>query len=220
MIELLVAFFTGATLTAVFGAPIAARLAQPKRLHRPAVAGHKHTNQAPTPVVRPFTPLDLGPDLMTWPSQTPWALSGRLEPDWPSKQWDDEHFGAHWRRQGHAGKVAAAAAAAESPAPPAQASKRQPAQNRRQKAAAAPAAPAPAAAPWPPAPQAAKGKPAAAATPAAVAKATPKGPPSDAEIEHLIATEGLAGTVQVIMARTGWEFRDAAQYLAQLRKGR
>jgi hypothetical protein len=43
-------------------------------------------------------------------------------------------------------------------------------------------------------------------------------PPDEAEIDHLIATVGLAETVQAIMRRTGWEFREAAQYLSQIRR--
>ena len=40
------------------------------------------------------------------------------------------------------------------------------------------------------------------------------GPPTRDEVERLIAKVGLAGTVQTIMDRTEWDFREAAQYLA------
>jgi hypothetical protein len=43
--------------------------------------------------------------------------------------------------------------------------------------------------------------------------------PKPAEIERLVAEHGLASAVQHIMARTGWDFRTAAQYLARARRG-
>jgi hypothetical protein len=47
--------------------------------------------------------------------------------------------------------------------------------------------------------------------------APPHGPPDRDEVERLIAKVGLAGTVQNIMDRTEWDFRQAAQYLAKIR---
>lgn len=44
--------------------------------------------------------------------------------------------------------------------------------------------------------------------------------PSAAELEQLVAQVGLAGTVQKIMERTGWDFKTAAQHLARARRGR
>jgi hypothetical protein len=43
--------------------------------------------------------------------------------------------------------------------------------------------------------------------------------PSKEELLRLVDTVGLAGTVQEIMGRTGWDFRKAAQYLAKVRAG-
>jgi hypothetical protein len=39
-----------------------------------------------------------------------------------------------------------------------------------------------------------------------------------AQLERLVASQGLAGAVQTIMAQTGWDFRKAAQYLANHRR--
>lgn len=46
------------------------------------------------PVVRAWKPLDLGPDLVRWPSETPaLAVPHFPEPAWPSEGWNDPHFG-------------------------------------------------------------------------------------------------------------------------------
>jgi hypothetical protein len=42
-------------------------------------------------------------------------------------------------------------------------------------------------------------------------------PPDRDQVERLVAEVGLAGTVQAIIDRTGWDFRQAAQYLARIR---
>lgn len=47
----------------------------------------------------------------------------------------------------------------------------------------------------------------------------PDGAPAREELLRLVDTVGLAGTVQEIMKRTGWDFRKAAQYLARVRSG-
>jgi hypothetical protein len=44
-------------------------------------------------VTRAFKPLDLGPDLVKWPSEAPRATIHFPEPPWPSELWNDAHFG-------------------------------------------------------------------------------------------------------------------------------
>jgi hypothetical protein len=238
-----IAFLAAAIATAVIGTPIASSLARPAKFRRVEGAGTS-SKRTRTDVVRAFEPLDLGPDPIKWPSERAWNLASTLQvPAWPSQSWNDEHFGRHWRdgvkqpddlgfhamaarRLNEEGVVVASAAAANAP-------KREPKK----------AQPKPAPKPQPPKPQA---KPAQGAAPAkekgprrrqgsgvdqakgevtffqeppkAPAAGTPQGVPDPAEIEHLISTVGLAGTVQTIMSRTGWDFREAAQYLARIRQ--
>ncbi|MBA2319538.1 MAG: hypothetical protein H0V89_00145 [Deltaproteobacteria bacterium] len=47
-----------------------------------------------TAVVRAWKPLDLGPDLVRWPSEAPVRTVPHFpEPAWPSEGWNDPHFG-------------------------------------------------------------------------------------------------------------------------------
>jgi len=67
--------------------------------------------------------------------------------------------------------------------------------------------------------QASVGRPDAADV-ARVSGASVTDVPKPAEIERLVEAHGLAGAVQVVMKRTGWDFRTAAQYLAKVRGNR
>lgn len=232
--------FAGAlALTAAVGIPIALSAGQAHQWLRPAVRDRATRRQEHTQTT-PFKPLDLGPDPMRWPSEREWQLRSTLqEPDWPSKTWEDEHFGRPWRegtmvevkdRGFHA--MAARRYDESAPAPPEGAkSEGKPRPPRAQKAdePARSRSPEPQKArSAPPKKRASNQRTAparrgpaqpSAAQPSAEAPAG-KRPPDELEIEHLIATVGLAGTVQAIMARTGWEFREAAQYLAKVRRDR
>jgi hypothetical protein len=236
--------FAGAMLiTAALGVPIAVSAAQPHRWRRPAARDRAGIRTMQQPHVVLFTPLDLGPDPVKWPSERVFERDVNLPiPRWPSQGWDDEHFGQHWKkvdpdvedRGFHAmaargagteppsartagpsreERATAATAARETRAQQASASRpvrAQPQQQPRrtqQQPARRSAQP----------PQQQRASPPAAARPASGPQ---RGPPDEAEVEHLIATVGLAGTVQAIMARTGWEFREAAQYLARVRRDR
>lgn len=250
-----VMFVLGVVGTLALGGPVVSRIASPDswrgwgRPASPAAVGPSKTH--PT---RAFTPLDLGPDPTHWPSERPWPESRLAPPEWPSKSWNDDHFGAHWR------KGSADAARTPPRPPPRAADAAESGALGRAAPEANPTRPAPAAAPparkGPPAKTAPKAKPAkpaparsapgrpAPAKPAAApsdptqpsasaapekgasapakappaAGATPAGkPPSGAELEALIDAYGLAGAVKQIMERTGWDFRTAAQYLAQNR---
>lgn len=101
-----VTFVAGLVATVALGAPLVSRVASPQawrgwRKGQPsdAVAPVKHK------VIRAFQPLDLGPDPMVWPSERPWEPSRLAEAEWPSRAWNDEHFGAHWRKEGAAAPV-------------------------------------------------------------------------------------------------------------------
>ena len=119
-----------ALATAFVGTPMAVRLA---RAELPSFGGGSEPaarrSNRDVGVTAGFTPLDLGPDPMKWPSASSWPIANKLPPaEWPSKGWDDEHFGRHWK-DGTTPEVAdggfhamlerntaAAAAAAPSPA--------------------------------------------------------------------------------------------------------
>jgi hypothetical protein len=222
-------FVAGAAATVLVGTPIAASLAGPGELR----SLHKRDKEQRKQQVRTeggqraFAPLDLGPDKVQWPSQRPWALTTTMKvPQWPSSSWTDEHFGKAARAANAAATAAAPATPRPDPkaaTPVSQAPRQATPPRRRQTADAAQAAqkqqqtaleqmrranP--------------KGTQALSKTPPPPAPTTSPpardAPPSEVEVEHLIATQGLAGTVQIIMQRTGWEFREAAQYLAQLRR--
>lgn len=240
MIEMTL-FFMGAVITSLAGIPLALRLA---RTH--TWRGYAHRDARPDfhEVLSrvAFAPLDLGPDLMKWPSEIPRPSAGPTDPPWPSQTWDDPHFGARWKSA--EGRARAAADLVNHGASPALAVAPTPARPRRRSTPApSPTAarpqPRPAAQPKPPSPQ--RAKPQRPRTPqpehrervvtpppqrrapaqrkAAPAPA-PQGAPAREELEHLVDTLGLAGTVKQIMQRTGWDFRKAAQYLAQARQGR
>ena len=249
MIEWL--WFAGAAIvTVIVGAPRAAALAGRHRWVHAAPRDPSSRKQR-TDVVRAYKPLDLGVDPIRWPSERLWALESTLvAPDWPSRSWNDEHFGRHWKDvtnpdASEAGFHAMAArrhrevadATARHVAERAHAAERarQPATEKIRASGAekpraagvrrgrdsqdAKATPVPATA-KPVKPSGARvpvPTPPPLGTPKTRAPAT--APPDAAELEHLIATVGLAGTVQAIMQRTGWEFREAAQYLARIRQG-
>jgi len=263
----------GAVVTAIVGTPVAVRLA---RAELPGFGSptdtHVPIRDRDVGVTAGFTPLDLGPDPMTWPSSSEWPSPKLRDAEWPSKSWNDEHFGRHWRDGTHtevpdggfhAMLQRAPGAAEASPPPKAQPTRSAPpkrpvqprptpkqaeaspaeaaffagasaAETQRQKAIqqsqqrareqakrrqaeamrqqalrqakAQKRAPAPA-----PKPQAASRD---------RARPQPTSAPDRAELEALVASQGLAGTVQVIMKRTGWDFRKAAQYLARVRAGK
>lgn len=261
-------FVGGLAVTVGVGTPVAVYLAQPHRWR-------SSPERDPTPQRRrleistAFTPLDLGPDPVRWPSERAWATSPIADPQWPSLSWEDEHFGSHWRKHEHKPPadggfhtLAASGAHDETPrrAPSRPAVERPPSrpmpapsaaevesqrasaieQRRRQQQSAtaeaarqkqqqialeqarrnAAARAAQSAAPASkPAPAPAPANPTAATAAPASSRASAE-PMSRAEVEDLMARVGLAGTVQAIMDRTGWDFRQAAQHLARVRQQR
>jgi hypothetical protein len=87
----LLALVLGLACPLVLGLPLVGAVAQRVVFKRPQPATPDARVQAA--VVRTFTPLDLGPDLVRWPSEAPVKLTQFPEPPWPSERWDDPHFG-------------------------------------------------------------------------------------------------------------------------------
>jgi len=90
-----IALVSGFFVTAMVGTPLAAILARSQDW---LDDGGKHDHREPLDVYKGigFEPLDLGPDLMRWPSEVERPSTSLPVPEWPSKSWDDPHFGAHW----------------------------------------------------------------------------------------------------------------------------
>jgi hypothetical protein len=198
-IELLM-FFGALVPTLLVGVPIALALSKPGALRAHASRG-SHVPRTKVEVARAYEPLDLGPDPVHWPSEHPWPSSSVRDPDWPSASWNDEHFGKSAKKA--AATAAAAAASAPPPAEPRRGLRRAPRSPQHELVAFEPIPP--------PAPVLVNEIGAAPGLPNLQA-------PDREEIERLINELGLAGTVQRIIERTGWDFRKAAQHLARSRQ--
>lgn len=229
MIGELVAFGFGLVLTSAVGVPLIARLAQAhvwRRSARPD-ARDKQVFTAKSM----FEPVDFGPDLMRWPSEIERPDTNVPAPQWPSASWDDPHFGKAARalasQQGaqEAGRAAdRAARQAAKPAPRTAPAKPRPAARQAPpQQAEKPAREAAREAPKP-AREAPKAKP-AAQKPAPRPQPPPEparqagGLPDRAAVEQMVSELGLAGTVQHLMRTQGWDFKEAAGWLARVRKG-
>lgn len=150
-----------------------------------------------------FTPLDLGPSRMVWPSEQPWQMKGLPKLPWPSETWPDGPF-----TRSAAGSPPPQADAPEASAKPKPKPQKQPA-----KGTAAPKKP-----PRPPAPPdpAEQQFFATVGTPAPL----PGDVPSAEQVLAWADAEGLAAAVEKIRSRTGWEFRQAAEHLASAMRAR
>ena len=191
-------FFGALVPTLLVGVPLA--LAWSKRGSlRPHPSRDRHVSRAKVEVAPAFAPLDLGPDPVRWPSERAWPVSTLRTPDWPSASWNDEHFGKAAKK--HASPPAEPAP----PAPEPRRTLRRPAKRPASELVAYEPVP-------PPAPVLVHEIGTALGLPNLQA-------PDREEIEHLIQEVGLAGTVQRIIDRTGWDFRKAAQHLARTRQG-
>lgn len=153
-----------------------------------------------------FDPLDLGEDPLVWPSEQPERRREidipRLE--WPSVGWDDPYFGIN--------KTFDPSQLAQ--APPSTLRERQsaPRPQRRQRQQQ---------------PSSQGGAVRAAAQvasraveesffePARQVRESASKIPSQAEVKRLVEQHGLASAVQHIRDRTGWDFKRAAQFLAE-----
>lgn len=225
---------SGLIVTVSIGAPLAASLARVHEFKR-TVNPELESSRERRVHTSAFTPLDLGPDLIEWPSQRPSTERAFRDQEWPSRGWDDEHFGSHWRdgrmvEVADLGFHAMAGRRYDDSVGEDEAIQRneEAARQRRQQAAErqqrqrARSKPRSAPKPHRSSPRAAgRAEPQArrAERAEAASQALARQPPSRAELEALIVDVGLAGTVQAIMERTGWDFRKAAHYLAQVRQG-
>lgn len=206
----------GAAMVVAAGFPAIERLVEPARWGpRYPVPDRPDQGNRATVARRGFQPLDLGPDPVSWPSETSRPDTSRPLPDWPSARWDDPHFGKKAREAR---------------------SEQQRSETRRQ------ATPPPSGTPSRP-PREADPRAPLTLEQAALAQTadflrraleqvsgTPNPPvagvhepalrnlPDLVEIERLVAQHGLAGTVKAVMDRTGLDFRDAARHIAQVRR--
>ena len=253
--------FGALALTTFIGVPLAVRFARPKVWGRsqigelPLLTDFGRANPS-------FTPLDLGPDPVLWPSQKPWKVTARKELPWPSQTWDDPHFGRQWRtdmtgaaadeayerqlaarrarsaerrqavadeKQHRAKQVLAKRASEKRDLQPEETNQQRARQEMRQIRERAAQMKSEMSTRVGEEAAKLKKKAKAEAKRAAQKTAQQVAPeltgamakvPPPAELERLVANVGLAGTVQEIMKRTGWDFKTAAQYLAKARRGR
>lgn len=196
----LFALAMGALFTVVLGVPLATKLAQVHVWRRTALpVGDRDSVEYER--LFPFEPLDLGPDTMQWPSEVTRESHAMPLARWPSESWDDAHFG-----KGAPIEVAEAPPASARPKPK-QAQKtsaRKAAKSKLARSKPVPK-PQPSARPKPPRP--------------APTSSGDDGLPQRAAVEAMIAELGLAGTVQALMRSQQWDFKQAASWLARIRKG-
>ena len=179
MLWTLVAVITGTVVTISATLPFALRLASRRAWRRAAPRDHRMAAAQDARIEPAFTPIDMGEDLVVWPSLRRGRRKETKLPPWPSETWDDPHFG-----RGRSVTVQLPA----SPAP------------------AQPAKPAPA-----------RRAPDVAVQDRPRATSAQRSAPAAAELEALVASAGLAAAVKEIMARTGWDFKQSAKYLAKTR---
>jgi len=212
----------GFLVTSMIGSPLAALLARPQEWMDDGADDPLPSTQM-TSGIGGFQPLDLGPDLMCWPSEIERPSTSAPLPDWPSKSWDDPHFGVNWVKD----------TAAESEKPVAkkrtQVQRERPAKQQRKRVTRERQLPQTTAeeAFFEPEPEKVAARQIAQAKEQvkqaahqAVSNAVGAEMPSPAELEAMVGTLGLAGTVQEIMKRTDWDFRKAAHFLAKARQKR
>lgn len=202
----LVCLLLGVLAPLVFVGPLVGAITQRVVFKRPPAATVEGPGLAG--VARAFKPLDLGPDLVRWPSEVPRTVLHFPEPPWPSELWNDEHFGRKRRPSGNA--VAALSGlpagvpligAGPSPTRPASGDRAKPA--RVVEAVAAEAS--------------------FFETPVARAKGG-LGGLSDAEIRALVEREGLVRAVEILVERAGVDAgtvaRELRRILAEVRERR
>lgn len=184
----------GALFTVVLGVPLATRLARAHVWRRTALpTGEGSRDQYER--LFPFEPLDLGPDTMRWPSEVTRESHAMPLARWPSESWDDTHFG-----KGAPAAVAALPVKTKPKPKPAKKAKARKIQKPKFIPESQPAAKAKAPRPAP-------------------TSSGGGGLPDRAAVETMIADLGLAGTVQALMRSQGWDFKQAASWLARIRKG-
>jgi hypothetical protein len=147
-----------------------------------------------------FEPLQLAEPALRWPSQSPWPKTRLPKQPWPSETWEGDFFG----RKGGAFESLPSRADEGSdwpdrpvePEPAPQPQRQQPQQRKKAEKPERPKKP------QQRAPEPAKAAPVTAAEP------TPE------EVLTWVRQLGLAGAVEKVRERTGWDFQSAAQFLA------
>lgn len=225
MLTSVVAGGLGALLTIAIGSPLATRLANAHVWRRSAPADQ--FRERVEVAVRNFEPLDFGEDLMKWPSEQDRAVAPFPEPAWPSENWDDADFGRGAGRRAEEIVEKNAARQEQDTARRERRADTKAGRPERRHVRPEPRPTSPPKAAQRPTSQArppAKRPPVQRAPPSVKKQASPpatKGgsaPPTKAELEGMIQSLGLAGTVQHLMRDNGWDFKTAAAWLARARK--
>ena len=167
---------------------------------------------------RRWKPLDLEPYKVPWPSEVAREPSSLPAMSWPSEHWNDPHFGRNRTTQ-----VPTVASTTPRPTPA------NPVADKAESAAEPRQAPKPT--PRPRTPRAARPRQQApfqrpgvqAPRPNAQPKPRPQqqsGLPESEALRQMVQQRGLAEAVQHIRDQTGWDFQDAARYVAKTLAGR
>jgi len=149
-----------------------------------------------------FQPLEMEPFTLRWPSEVKRPKTALPEPPWPSETWDDVFFGAHARsdlRQAALARKETEAKRERAIQRDAEA-RREPKKKKHKKAKT-------------PEPNQREAREQASREVFRETRSGPQGP-SPEQVAQMVKQYGLAGAVEHIRDQTGWDFRTAAQYLA------
>jgi hypothetical protein len=151
-----------------------------------------------------FEPLEMEPFTLMWPSEIDRPRTALPEPPWPSETWDDEYFGAQARgdlRKAAMARQLADARRAEAVKRDTDARRQSGKKKKKHKAKK----------------QQQTQREAREQQSREVLQQTPsqgsQGPTQE-QVAQMVKKYGLAGAVEHIRDQTGWDFRTAAQYLA------
>lgn len=154
-----------------------------------------------------FSPLDLGPVPLKWPSEQVWPPSRLPAMPWPSETWSDDFF------RGRAAKPSPAPTATsqtDASTPDDAAGQRAASQKRAE----------PQKREQPAKSQNRPAKQKTAAPPAPAARPSPDGRVTDKVLLAWADQKGLASAVEMLRDTNGWEFHQSAQHLARVMRAR
>jgi hypothetical protein len=176
--------------------------------------GTSAASRATLPATSGFTPLELAPVPMRWPSEAPWPAAGVTLMPWPSETWTDDFFDRKMSPSLPAEKPPSHARDGAAPSHP------QPQRPTRTN----PSRRAPPAEVIHDTPPSKKPKRTAAPRASAVVEqavaAVADRTPSVEDVIHWAETDGLAKTVARIQETTGWDFQRSAHHLAWVMRQR
>lgn len=203
----------GFVAVVIAGLPVMQRVVDHRltRHHEPYIEPHRARFISGTTI----EPIDFGPDPVKWPSEVRSDRPTRPELQWPSTQWDDDHFGGSSATEAAetARRKAEKAAFEARKASRAQVSPSGATAKRRVDAGGTSRAPAR------PAPQR---KRKVTLKPRKTAPASGESPPASgaaseaAEVQQMLAEQGLAQTVRTLQQQTGWSLERITAFLASL----